>query len=292
MDILHEDEQHKKGKVFNLQSFSTSDGPGIRTVVFFQGCNMRCVWCHNPESQPAEALEAFQSEKCIGCQACMDSEEYVCYAGARTKNCRDFTPQELWKLLEADIPYLINSGGGITFSGGECMLQADFLAEMVGICRKHNIHTAVDTAGHLPYDWLTKVNPDLFLYDIKASSPVLHKKLTGVDGTLVWENLEKLVKDNYPIHVRIPCVPAANWHELPQIAQRLHNIGITSNASIASDTPASADTASNTTTIELLPYHRLGEGKAAWFGKEAKIFNTPSEEEMKEAWNVFNFLKT
>ena len=264
---------HKSGKIFNIQSFSTNDGPGIRTVVFFQGCNLGCVWCHNPESQPDDAPEAFLPEKCIGCQACVGTDTFTCYAGAKTKNCRDFAPEELWKLLEVDIPYLKNSGGGITFSGGECMLQLEFLSEMVHICRKHNIHTAIDTAGHVPYEWLVEAGPDLFLYDIKASSPQVHKELTGVDGALIWQNLSRLLRDKYPVHVRIPCVPDANWGELPAIATRLRELGDKYNVKIP---------------VELLPYHRLGEGKAAWFGKEVTIFETPQEEEMKKAWNMFN----
>ena len=219
-----------------------------------------------------DAPEMFLPEKCIGCLACGTDGPYTCYAGARTKTCRDFTPDQLWKLLEVDVPYLKNSGGGITFSGGESMLQVDFLTEIVAICRQHGIHTAVDTAGHVPYEWLTKVNPDMFLYDIKASSPELHKELTGVDGVLVWQNLEKLVQDGYTVQVRIPCVPGANWDELPDIAARLQAIG-------------------GDVKVELLPYHRLGEGKGAWFGKEIQIYTTPSEEEMTEAWSLFNYQK-
>ena len=253
-------------KIFNIQSFSTTDGPGIRTVVFFQGCNLHCLWCHNPESQiVCDAPEAFLPEKCIGCEACKSGGE--CYAGARVKNSRDFTPEQLWQLLAVDLPYLLNSGGGITFSGGESMLQMDFLAEMVRLCRKNGVHTAVDTAGHVPYDWLVKVNPDLFLYDIKALSPNIHLELTGVDGILIWENLSRLVKENYRVQVRIPCVPGANWEEMPVIAARLKEIGVKD--------------------VELLAYHRLGEGKAAWFGKEAKIFSTPKDEEMDMLWKLF-----
>jgi len=257
----------KTGRVFNIQSFSTTDGPGIRTVVFFQGCNLSCIWCHNPESQMSNAPEAFIKEKCIGCGACETGGE--CYAQARTKTCQEFTTFELWKLLEIDIPYLKNSGGGITFSGGECMLQADFLQEMVSICRENGIHTAVDTAGSVPYEWLVKTRPDIFLYDIKALSTEMHKKLTGVDGILIWENLGRLVNDGYHVQVRVPCVPGANWDELPQIFEKLFEIGVCD--------------------IELLAYHRLGEGKGVLYNlKEAEIFNPPSKKEMDELWNLLN----
>ena len=266
-------ETEATGKIFNIQSFSTSDGPGIRTVVFFQGCNLHCKWCHNPESQPLDAPEAFLSEKCIGCGGCHAAEQsgaiYECFAGARTKKGRIFTPGELWKLLETDMPYLKNSEGGITFSGGECMLQLKFLTEIVRMCRENGIHTAVDTAGHVPYDSFAKAGPDMFLYDIKASSRKKHMELCGVDGVLIWENLRKLLQDKYKTQVRVPCVPGANWDELPDIASRLQALD-------------------GAFEIELIPYHRLGEGKAAWFGKEAQIYDSPKEEEMNKIWNLFN----
>ena len=281
-----------KAAVFNIQSFSTNDGPGIRTVVFFQGCNLRCLWCHNPESWDDQPPPAFIKEKCIGCGCCVNmcdalkrehGSEYggidpglcrrcgrcddICYSGALTRPCRVFTPEELWKLLAVDKPYFQNSKGGITFSGGEAMLHTDFLAEMISICREEGVHTAVDTAGHVPYEWLVRVNPDLFLYDIKAACPEKHVLLTGVDGVLIWENLRRLIEDGYKVCVRVPCVPGANWDQLPAIGTRLCKLGI-----LAGD-------------IEPLAYHKLGEGKAAWYkhGQEGGFFNTPSEEEMEEA---------
>jgi len=257
------------GKIFNIQSFSTTDGPGIRTVVFFQGCNLHCAWCHNPESQPVNAPEAFLLEKCINCGECKIGGE--CYAGARTTTSRDFTPEGLWKLLSIDVPYLQNSGGGITFSGGECLLQPEFLHEMIQLCRANDIHTAIDTAGHVPYERLISVRPDMFLYDIKAMSPEKYKELTGVDGVLIWENLERLIKDNYRVQVRIPCVPGANWDEIPEIIARLKQIGATD--------------------IELIAYHRLGEGKATIYGMESRIFDTPAKKEMEEIWNLLNCQK-
>ena len=276
-----------KAAVFNIQSFSTNDGPGIRTVVFFQGCNLRCLWCHNPESWDNQPLPAFIEEKCIGCGGCakmcdalkggIDSSlckrcgrcSDICYSGALTRPCRVFTPQELWTLLAVDKPYFQNSKGGITFSGGEAMLHADFLCEMVKICREEGVHTAVDTAGHVPYEWLVRVNPDLFLYDIKAASPEKHVLLTGVDGVLIWENLRRLIEDGYKVCVRVPCVPGANWDQLSAIGTGLRRLGV-----------LEAD-------IEALAYHRLGEGKAAWYGngqkQEGRDFYTPSDEEMEEA---------
>jgi len=252
------------GKIFNIQSFSTHDGPGIRTVVFFQGCNLHCRWCHNPESWETSPPLAFIKEKCIHCGACKESPcPDVCYAGALICASRTFSPQELWTLLAADKPYFDNGAGGVTFSGGECMLQVDFLTEIIKICRKNGVHTAVDTAGHVPYQWLVQANPDLFLYDIKAISPERHKALTGVDGTLIWENLRRLIEEQYNVNIRVPCIPKANWDELPAIGARLREWGITN--------------------TEPLPYHRLGEGKALWHGREMPVFVIPSEADMAEA---------
>jgi len=269
-------------KIFNIQSFSTNDGPGIRTVVFFQSCNLRCLWCHNPESWEDNPPIAFLKEKCIACGACINicaahsniigeidrslckscgRCSDVCCSGALSHQCREFTPQELWKILAVDKAYFQNGAGGITFSGGEAMLQVDFLAEMVKICREEGVHTAVDTAGHVPYEWLKKVNPDLFLYDIKAVEK--YKFLTGVDGILILENLRRLIEDGYKVQVRVPCVPGANWDELAVIGERLHLLGIMD--------------------IEALPYHKLGEGKARWYGVDATQFEQPSDEEMLEA---------
>ncbi|MCL2378811.1 MAG: radical SAM protein [Defluviitaleaceae bacterium] len=259
----------KKGKIFNIQSFSVSDGPGIRTVVFFQGCNLKCLWCHNPESQKQNAPEAFIREKCIKCEICRPNGE--CYTGAIVKTCRDFTADELWSILSNDVPYLKNSGGGVTFSGGECMLQAGFLQEIVKRCSDNGVHTAVDTAGHVPFEFFERVNPDLFLYDIKAFSPEKHMEFTGVDGKLIWDNLARLANSKYRICVRIPCVPGANWDELPQIFSELCKLGINK--------------------IELLAYHSLGEGKAEIYGNKPQTFIPPTKKEMSDLWSLLGFQK-
>jgi len=252
-----------QAKIFNIQSFSTTDGPGIRTVVFFQGCNLHCLWCHNPESIDMNPRVGFIKEKCIGCGNCAtERNPEICFAGALIEPTRTFTPKQLWVLLKNDVLYYKNSNGGVTFSGGECMLHATFLAEIVEICRENGVHTAVDTAGHISYELLKKVNPDLFLFDVKASEPMLHKKLTGVDGKLIWNNLQQLAEDGYNVHVRIPCVPGANWKEIPEMIKRLKKIGITN--------------------TELLPYHTLGADKNSWYEKEAILFTPPTKEEMEK----------
>ena len=257
--------------IFNIQHFSVTDGPGARTVVFFQGCNLRCAWCHNPESWRLQQPPTFIRDKCLGCGACNGrTEPGKCFSGALVNTTHVFTPKQLWELLESEIPYYQNSGGGITFSGGECALQAEFLGEIIRICKQNGVHTAMDTAGHVPFEQLTQPGPDLYLYDIKAATPEKHQQLTGVDGLLIWENLNRLVADGYTVQVRVPAVPGANWDELPLIAKRLGSMGITN--------------------AELLPYHTLGEGKAPMLGDSAfeiNHFKPPQAPEMEAMQRLF-----
>ena len=278
------------GHVFNVQSFSVQDGPGIRTTVFFSGCNLRCAWCHNPESWQATPQLLFDPARCIGCGSCfaacprhrMAGEAHAidralctgcgrcadgCYAGALRLCGQALSVEALWETLQADLPYYRNSGGGVTFSGGECMLQPLFLQELLALCARHHVHTAVDTAGHVPYAHFAAIRPDLYLYDLKAVTPEVHKRLTGVDGVLIWENLRRLLADGARVLLRIPCVPDANWEELPRMAEALASLPVSQ--------------------IELLPYHRLGEGKFHQLAREAALFTTPTDAQMERATALF-----
>ena len=282
------------GKIFNIQSFSVQDGPGIRTTVFFSGCHLRCIWCHNPESWKIGSTLRFNMEKCIGCGNCFpicpvqahtikddvhfpDRQKCTacglcadhCYAGALEITGKEVSAESVANTILNDKTYFANSGGGVTFSGGDCMLQMDFLTELLKRCKENNIHTAVDTSGDFPYEDFQQLLPytDLFLYDIKASDPVVHKKLTGVDGIRIWQNLTYLSKDKAGLIVRVPCIKGANWEELPFIAERMQELAL----------PA----------VELLPYHRLGEGKFSMLGQKTRSFEVPSNTEMKEIAALF-----
>lgn len=210
--------------IFDIIRSSTVDGPGIRTTVFFKGCNLDCFWCHNPESKSPHPQIARFNEKCIGCGSCKkvcDTDGTCSICGKCTLQCpsqalkiygKQYEKQDLIDIISADIPYYNATGGGVTFSGGECMLYPNYLADIASTCKAMEISVAIDTAGNVPFDSFEKVLPytDIFLYDIKAIDSALHKKGTGADNTLILENLQKLQKRGKNILIRIPVIPNFN----------------------------------------------------------------------------------
>jgi pyruvate formate lyase activating enzyme len=171
-----------------------------------------------------------------------------------------------------DKSFYDNSGGGVTFSGGECMLQIDFLLEILKRCKENDIHTAVDTAGNVPFKDFDKILPytDLFLYDVKCFSEDLHKKGTGVSNRLILENLQKLSEKNAEIIVRIPVIPEFNDKEaeMQKIADYLKGLRLNK--------------------VELLPYHAMGEHKWSAIGKEAEHFTVPNSTDVDDFKKLFN----
>ena len=271
--------------VFDIQRNSYVDGPGIRTTVFFKGCNLHCAWCHNPESQCAAPQMLFYKNKCTGCgkckEKCQNALETCNLCGKCTMYCphdareicgKEYTVDEMLREIVKDKAFYDNSGGGVTFSGGECMLYPDFLAEILAACRAAGIHTAVDTAGDVPFSRFEQVMPhtDLFLYDIKAYSEELHREGTGVRNGRILENLTRLSKlFRGDILVRIPVIPGfnADWDEMKRIAEFLNLLGLSN--------------------VELLPYHRLGEHKYAALGRSVSAYRIPTEKEMEELCALF-----
>ncbi len=282
------------GRIFNIQRYSTHDGPGIRTTVFFKGCSLRCACCHNPESlDPTPSLE-FNPELCIRCGACASAcpnevhekgrpavkrESCVgcgrcvrdCFSGALTLAGIDMTPEQAMEDILTDRPYFEASGGGVTFSGGECMLQINFLETLCMLCREQGIHIAVDTAGHVPwafYERLLRYVP-LFLYDIKAFDPEVHRCLTGADNKRILYNLDKLLDAGARVWIRVPCVPGGNIGEMDGIADLLAGKPVE--------------------RVELLAYHRLGGGKRRLLGlaEDGNGFRVPDDGEMKEILDKF-----
>ncbi len=272
-----------KAMIFDIQRNSFVDGPGIRTTVFFKGCNLRCKWCHNPESQSFEKQMLFYKDKCTGCGKCREvcpnhlqscdfcgKCELYCPAEARKICGREYTSDEVLAEVIKDKAFYDNSGGGVTFSGGECMLQLDFLREILEKCKSAGIHTAVDTAGNVPWESFEKILPftDLFLYDIKAFGAELHRKGTGVSNELILENLKNL-SGRADIIVRIPVIGGYNDNdeEIRQIADFLKQIKIIK--------------------AELLPYHAMGEHKYTALGRNTESFNVPNKNFMNRSQQLF-----
>ena len=281
------------GRIFNIQRYSTHDGPGIRTTVFMKGCNLRCAWCHNPESFSVEPTLEFNADLCIGCGRCAEVCAHgvhapgvpaerrelcagcgecarECFAGALTLAGADMDEARLMREICTDLPYYEQSGGGVTFSGGECMLQIDFLEDVCRRCGEAGIHTAIDTAGCVPWARFERILPwaSMFLYDMKARDAGVHKRLTGVENGLILDNLQKLLDSGARVWIRVPCVPGGNDGELEGIADWLRGKPVE--------------------RVELLAYHRLGSGKRALLGiTDGRDFEVPTNADMERWLRLF-----
>jgi pyruvate formate lyase activating enzyme len=282
------------GIVFDIKRFSIHDGPGIRTTVFLKGCPLRCWWCHNPEGQARQPELFLRPERCIGCGACLEVCEHgaisqdgermvtdracctdcgvcaeVCYAEAREVVGREMTVVEVMDAIERDSAFYDQSGGGVTFSGGEPLTQPIFLGELLRACKAATLHTTLDTCGFAPWDIVESVrgDVDLFLYDLKLIDDVRHRKVTGVSNARILENLRRLSRKGHRIVLRVPIIPGINDDE-----ETVHAIG-----AFAADLPSLE-------RVELLPYHRIGQGKYGQLGKTCPMLETdpPSEDRMAE----------
>ena len=262
--------------LFDIQRNSFVDGPGIRTTVFFKGCNLRCQWCHNPESQSSKPEIMFYKDKCTGCGRCKnitaDSSDFVCFNYAKKICGKAYTVDELFDIIIKDKMFYETSGGGVTFSGGECMLQSDFLCEILAKCKDAEIHTAVDTAGHIHWEVFEKVlqYTDLFLYDIKVFDCNVHRKYTGVSNVLILENLKKLFEVGANVWIRIPVILGIN-----DTAEEMQNI-------------KNFLTPYNASKIELLPYHGMGEHKYMALGMKEIKFDVPDKNVIAKLNDILN----
>lgn len=283
--------------LFNIQRFSIHDGPGVRTVVFFKGCSLCCVWCHNPESISPKPELLYYPERCICCGKCArecPSGAHVmadglhifhrelcesrlacassCYAEALAVSGQRVGIGELLSQILDEKPYYAERGG-VTFSGGESMLQIDFLEGIIAACAREGVHCAVDTAGHVPWASFERLLPyePMFLYDIKAADPDVHKSLTGADNRLILANLRRLGESGARLWIRIPYVPGYNDDEMEGIAGILADIG-----------------AARFERVDVMGYHRLGEGKYAALGRADMISpDTPSRDTMESVRLTF-----
>ncbi len=267
------------GLVFNIQRYSLHDGPGIRTTVFLKGCPLRCLWCHNPEGLdrqpevlrsrdrciacgrcgeecPAGAAGPIgpngqaerERERCTGCGACVRA----CPAEARRLAGRRLTAAEVLAAVLRDRLFYEDSGGGVTFSGGEPLGQPEFLTALLAACRDREIHTALDTSGHVPQEDLLAAArwTDLFLYDLKTLDDRRHRRYTGVSNRLIVENLHALGRVHGNIWVRVPLVPGVNDdpRDLEDIVR------------LAASVPGVRQ-------VNLLSYHATGAAKFARLGQ-------------------------
>ena len=254
--------------IFEIKRFAVHDGDGIRTTVFFKGCPLRCVWCHNPEGLSFEQQEAFYSHKCVGCGECNKAEFVAddCLGEARVVYGRTVTVDELLPLLLEDKEFYDNSGG-VTLSGGECLMQADFCAELLVKLKENGIHTAVDTCGFVKTESLDKVIPytDVFLYDLKAFDDDVHIKCTGQSNKLILDNLLYLDSLGKNIEIRIPYVPEYNSDQIEKISVFLSKL-------------------KHITKIRVLPYHNYAGSKYKALDMENTLpSKLPTEEEVDMA---------
>lgn len=288
-----------RGIIFDVKRYAIHDGPGIRTTVFLKGCPLRCQWCQNPEGLelepevfwrknrcpedchacvtvcPTRALSkdgsriVVDKEKCDFCRSCEDA----CVYDALEIVGREVSVGEIMEEIEKDRVFFEESGGGVTFSGGEPLLQVDFLESLLKEVKNSNIHVALDTSGYVPFEDLERVSDrvDLFLYDLKIMDDEKHRKYTGVSNRIILDNLQRLSDKNKNISVRIPLVSGVNddLRSIRMFAEHLRTL-------------------KNVRDISLLAYHRGGCEKFRRLHKDEhpKTFESPSKKRIEEAKNL------
>ena len=260
------------GLVFNVQRFSTQDGPGLRTTVFMKGCPLACSWCHNPESQSVAPAFVRLAHRCMRCGRCTDEElespvvagrdecdVEACPTGALQMVGERTDAATLVKKLLRDRIFFDESGGGVTISGGEPLVQAPFVTEVLRLLRAEGVHTALDTCGFSPWPYLRDAasHADLVLYDLKLMDPARHEAATGVSNDLILGNLKALAGVHANVWIRIPIIPAINDDD--------------ENLEAAANFLCSLPSALR---IDLLPYHPTGEAKFARLGKHFALHGT------------------
>jgi pyruvate formate lyase activating enzyme len=256
------------GIIFDIKKFALHDGPGIRTTVFFKGCSLDCWWCHNPESirNLPERIKVKSLNKSN--KLCDEPEELF---------GKEYSVKELLREIKKDLVFYDESGGGVTFSGGEPLLQVKFLREILQLCNASGIKTAVDTSGYVGKDSFSKIYDyaDLFLFDLKIIDDDFHRKFTGVSNKLILSNLKFLTEKGDKVIIRIPLIPEItdtekNLSELASYLMQLKNIR----------------------KIDLLPYNEIAESKYKRFNKPSRLgsLKTQDEEKLEEIKTYFGDL--
>jgi pyruvate formate lyase activating enzyme len=297
------------GIIFDLKKYSINDGPGIRTTVFLSGCPLKCQWCHNPESQSFTPELLYRAGRCLGCGECivtcpegaislesdvsrrltLESRETfdsvitdrskcmrcqtciaACYSGAREFSGKEMTVDEVMAQIEREIPFYDESGGGVTFSGGEPLMQPGFLSALLKTCRAQEIRTCVDTSGFANWNVFEQIrgDVDLFLYDLKHMDSIRHQEVTGVPNKVILENLQKLSGLGHKVVVRIPLIPGINDDE-----QNLAESG-----KFLASLP-------HIEGLELIGYHNIAQAKYQALRREYALvgLKPPAEAEMNRA---------
>lgn len=285
-------DKNKRGIIFNIQKFSVHDGEGIRTLVFFKGCPLRCRWCSNPESQNPHPEKAYNPTRCLGsercgrcvtacthgairvensllindlsrCVQCLECTQ-ICPSGAQTLYGEEMTVEQILKIVERDSAFYARSGGGLTLSGGEALMQAEFACALLQEAQKRHVNTAIETSGFTTYENIKTAaqNLDALMFDIKCISKEKHKRFTGVDNDLILNNFLKICRDfpHLPITARTPVIPGFNDSEddirsIIDFIPRQQNV-----------------------RYELLPYHRMGQPKYAYLGREYPLSDVKLDE--------------
>ncbi|WP_240205687.1 glycyl-radical enzyme activating protein [Vibrio sp. CyArs1] len=283
------------GVVFDIQKFSVNDGPGVRTAVFMKGCQMKCVWCHNPESLSAQKQLAFNADKCVGCRRCeqvcpnnvhsFDAEGNhnvdfdacqtcgqcvdACMQDALKIYGKEMTVEQVFAEVIKDKVYFDKSGGGITLSGGEALKQFEFCLALAKMCKANDVHVCVETNGASKTEHYRMIAPyvDLFLFDYKATGDELHKTLTGMTRRLVDTNLQLLNEINASVILRCPMIPGYNLSDDHFAAIAQH-----------------AKSMTNIQKVEVLPYHNFGKEKATEIGKTYDVDAEMPDDNEVNSW--------
>jgi glycyl-radical enzyme activating protein len=280
------------GIVFDIQRFSLHDGPGIRTTVFLKGCPLQCLWCHNPESMALRPQLSYNQERCVSCPACVEALRHgihglqsstlaidlddtgacvdACPHGAFSVIGRRMTVEEVIAEVRRDEPYFKKSGGGLTISGGEPLAQFEFTVALLQSAKQGGLNVCLDTSGAVSRKKISEVARlvDLFLYDYKATDPVVHREVTGASNYLVVGNLDYLYRTGARIHLRCPMIPGIN--DSPDHLAAIAQLERTYPGLVA---------------IELMPYHDLGREKAMRIGQSFPLADLPSaNKDVQQRW--------
>ena len=284
------------GTIFDIKRYAIHDGPGIRTTIFLKGCPLRCWWCHNPEGIAPDPQLTYWEDRCSGCYECIaicpndaisrtNEDEHITINREKCDLCarcihvcpsraleiigREVSVDEVMREIERDILFYDESNGGVTFSGGEPLMQIHFLNSLLERCKEKDIHTAIDISGYAPFEYIDGIrdNVDLFLYDLKTMNDEKHKEYTGVSNERILKNLKELSKKGDRITIRIPIIPGINDSDgdIREFAQFILSLN-------------------GRNEISLLPYHQAARAKYKRLGEPDRMpwISQPSDSKLEK----------